>query len=110
MAIVRSDARTRQIIGMAIEVSKRNGWPFELFGAVEQQPGWIHFEVERRLLALDDGGLRRAVGRLRADGFKTEPAFAVVLGISGDPYRGLLALAAETDAALRARVAACDLG
>ncbi|QOZ36099.1 DUF4269 domain-containing protein [Bradyrhizobium sp. CCBAU 53421] len=90
-----------------------DGWPFELFGdrsPVDQQQGWIHFEVERRLLALDDGRLRRAVGKLRADGLKTEPAFAAVLGIPGDPYRGLLGLAAETDAALRARLAACDPG
>ena len=90
-----------------------NGWPFELFGdqrPAHQQRGWIHFEVERRLLALDDGRLRRAVGKLRADGLKTEPAFAAVLGISGDPYRGLLELAAESDAELCARLAACGLG
>ncbi len=62
-----------------------DGWPFELFGdqrPVDRQPGWIHFDVERRLLALDDGRLRQAVGRLRAGGLKTEPAFAAVLGIS----------------------------
>ncbi|WP_076862876.1 DUF4269 domain-containing protein [Bradyrhizobium mercantei] len=90
-----------------------DGWPFELFGdrqPVEQQRGWIHFEVERRLLALDDGRLRRAVGSLRAGGLKTEPAFAAALEISGDPYRGLLELAVETDAELRARLAACDPG
>ncbi|MGF6310728.1 hypothetical protein ABIB82_004919 [Bradyrhizobium sp. i1.8.4] len=90
-----------------------DGWPFELFGdqcPVEQQSGWIHFEVERRLLALDDGRLRRAVGKSRAGGLKTEPAFAAALGIPGDPYRGLLELAAETDAELRARLAAPDLG
>ena len=90
-----------------------DGWPFELFGdrqPVEQQRGWIHFEVERRLLALDDGRLRRAVGSSRAGGLKTEPAFAAVLGISGDPFRGLLELAHETDAELRARLAACDFG
>ncbi|GIQ75062.1 DUF4269 domain-containing protein [Bradyrhizobium sp. RD5-C2] len=90
-----------------------DGWPFELFGdqlPVRQQRGWIHFEVERRLLALDDGRLRRAVSELRADGLKTEPAFAAALGIPGDPYPGLLELAAETDAALRARLAACGLG
>lgn len=90
-----------------------DGWPFELFGdhrPVDQQRGWIHFEVEWRLLALDGGTLRRAVGKLRADGLKTEPAFAAVLGISGDPYRGLLQLAAETDAELRARLAVRGLG
>ncbi|MGY4477466.1 DUF4269 domain-containing protein [Bradyrhizobium sp. USDA 3364] len=90
-----------------------DGWAFELFGdqrPVEQQPGWIHFEVERRLLALDDGRLQRAIRELRTGGAKTEPAFAAVLGISGDPYRGLIELAAETDATLRARLAACDFG
>jgi len=90
-----------------------DGWPFELFGdpcPVDQQRGWIHFEVERRLLALDDGRLRRAVRTLRARGLKTEPAFAAVLGISGDPYRGLLELATETDTELRVRLAACRLG
>ncbi|TCU75004.1 uncharacterized protein DUF4269 [Bradyrhizobium sp. R2.2-H] len=83
------------------------GWPFELFGdprPVDQQEGWLHFEIERRLLALDDGRLRKAVADHRARGMKTEPAFAVVLGIAGDPYAGLLALARESDAHLRARL------
>jgi hypothetical protein len=35
---------------------------------------------------------------------KTEPAFAAVLGIAGDPYVGLLALARESDTDLRARL------
>ncbi|WP_456660838.1 hypothetical protein [Bradyrhizobium sp. JR3.5] len=41
---------------------------------------------------------------------RTEPAFVALLGIPGDPYRGLLELAAEADAALRARLAACGFG
>lgn len=41
MAIVRPDARTRQIIGMAIEVSKRNGWPFELFATEAEGLAWL---------------------------------------------------------------------
>ncbi|WP_407152577.1 DUF4269 domain-containing protein [Bradyrhizobium sp. ORS 86] len=88
-----------------------DGWPFELFGdtrPVEEQSGWLHFEVERRLLALDDGRLRQAVGTQRGAGMKTEPAFAAVLGIGGDPYRGLLELAAASDAELRALLAASD--
>lgn len=107
-ALHRWTAGTRPVIARFVW----DGWPVELFGdqrPVDQQPGWIHFEVERRLLALDDGRLRREIGKLRTAGLKTEPAFAVVLGISGDPYRGLLELAAETDAELRARLAACDL-
>lgn len=109
MSRYRWTSGTRPVIARFV----RDGWPFELFGdhrPVDQQRGWIHFEVERRLLALDGGTLRRAVGKLRADGLKTEPAFAAVLGISGDPYRGLLQLAAETDAELRARLAVRGLG
>ncbi|MBR0860231.1 DUF4269 domain-containing protein [Bradyrhizobium liaoningense] len=84
-----------------------DGWPFEIFGAqrpVDEQQGWLHFEIERRLLALDDGRLRNAVVRLRSRGAKTEPAFAAVLGIAGDPYRGLLDLVQETDDQLRTRL------
>ncbi|WP_225120413.1 DUF4269 domain-containing protein [Bradyrhizobium sp. BRP22] len=83
------------------------GWPFEVFGdsrPVDQQYGWLHFEIEKRLLDLDDGRLRKAVLQRRSLGDKTEPAFAAVLGISGDPYRGLLELASATDAQLRARL------
>jgi hypothetical protein len=83
------------------------GWRFEVFGEakpVDQQRGWRHFEVERRLLVLDDGRLRDAVIRQRSLGTKTEPAFASALGIPGDPYLGMLDLADETDAQLRARL------
>lgn len=44
MAIVRSDARTRQIIGMAVEVSKRKGWPFELFASELEGLEWLSSE------------------------------------------------------------------
>lgn len=83
------------------------GWPFEVFGeaiAVDRQNGFLHFEVQRKLLELDDGRLRAAVVRQRALGLKTEPAFAAVLGLTGDPYRALLDLASESDARLRARL------
>jgi len=83
------------------------GWPFEIFGGsrpVGEQAGWRHFAIEKRLLDLDDGRLRRAVMALRARGQKTEPAFAVALGIEGDPYRALLDLEGEHDASLRSRL------
>ena len=83
------------------------GWPFEVFGdhrPVDQQRGWQHFEIERRLLALDDGRLRKAVARQRSEGIKTEQAIEAVLGINGDPYLVLLDLVAETDAQLRLRL------
>jgi hypothetical protein len=84
------------------------GWPFELFAdqrPVSEQRAWRHFDVERRLLALDSGGLRETVLRLRAEGLKTEPAFAEALKLDGDPYLAMLALFPESDAQLRARLA-----
>ncbi|MFB2552451.1 DUF4269 domain-containing protein [Ensifer soli] len=84
------------------------GWTIELFAApepVRRQPGWRHFAVERRLL--DRGGLalRARVMALRRAGMKTEPAFAAVLGLAGDPYRVLLDLDAEDDETLDRRLA-----
>jgi len=84
------------------------GWPFELFAdrrPVCEQRAWRHFDVERRLLALDSGWLRQSVLRLRGDGLKTEPAFAAALKLDGDPYLAMLALFPERDAQLRVRLA-----
>jgi hypothetical protein len=71
------------------------GWPFEIFGqaiVVTEQVGWRHFMVERRLLALGGPALKSAILRARHLGEKTEPAFAGVLGLTGEPYQALLDL------------------
>lgn len=78
-------------------------WRIELYGEaipVEQQRGWRHFVVERRLLALGGNGFRIAVLALRQRGMKTEPAFAAALGQSGDPYLTLLDLGEQDDETL----------
>jgi len=65
------------------------GWPFEIFissAPVQDQAGWRHFEVERRLLSLGGPAFRTAICVLRAVSVKTEPAFACVLKLEGDPY------------------------
>jgi len=83
------------------------GWLFELFGQarpVAEQLGWRHFAIERRLLALGGEPLRAAVMARRHAGAKTEPAFAQVLGLTGDPYATLLTLEQLDDASLRARI------
>jgi hypothetical protein len=83
------------------------GWAFELFGSPEPvaaQPGWRHFLVERRLLAIGGDRLRAAILALRHAGAKTEPAFAQLLGLAGDPYAELLTLEAESDAELARRL------
>ncbi len=64
---------------------------------VEQQRGWRHLVVEQRLLALGGEGLLEAVLALRRQSMKTEPAFAAVLKLTGDPYLALLDLAKQDD-------------
>lgn len=82
------------------------GWPFEIFGSVQpvdEQAGWRHFVVERRLLALGGERFRQAVMAQRRRGQKTEPAFAAVLGLAGpDPYAAMLALYGHSDSQLAA--------
>jgi len=75
-------------------------WQIQLYGEaipVERQRGWRHFTVERRLLAVGGQDLRAAVLALRQRGMKTEPAFAAVLGLKGDPYVALLDLGEQGD-------------
>jgi hypothetical protein len=79
------------------------GWRIEIYGAaipVEQQRGWRHFAVEQRLLALGGEALAATVLAQRGRGMKTEPAFAAVLGLSGDPYLALLDLGEQDDQTL----------
>ncbi|MUG43960.1 DUF4269 domain-containing protein [Paenibacillus woosongensis] len=68
------------------------GFEFELFGQakpVEQQNAYLHMIVEHHLLTANPH-YRAAVIRLKEQGMKTEPAFAQVLGLDGDPYKELL--------------------
>ncbi|KHL25965.1 phage capsid protein [Croceibacterium mercuriale] len=81
------------------------GWTIELFGQASpilEQYGWRHFLVEQRLLTLGGEIFRAAVMAWRNKGMKTEPAFAAVLGLHGDPYQALLNLEGCSDMELTA--------
>jgi hypothetical protein len=82
-----------------------DSWPIEIFGSsepVERQSGWRHFAVERRLLALAPSSFHDAIMRHRHAGMKTEPAFAKVLGLAGDPHKAMLELADKSEPVLQA--------
>lgn len=67
----------------------------ELFGQnipTRQQPGYRHMLVEYRLLQEYGEDFRQQIIQLKQQGVKTEPAFAQVLGLSGNPYEVLLLL------------------
>jgi len=84
------------------------GLPVEIFAQpvpTRLQAGYRHMIVEARLLRQGGHSLRRRIRRLKEEGWKTEPAFARVLGLPGDPYDALLDLEALGDAALRTLIA-----
>lgn len=71
---------------------------------VYAQAGFRHMVVEGRLLALGGARLRDRVRAEKRAGARTEPAFARVLGLAGDPYAAILELEPWPFAALQALV------
>ena len=70
----------------------------EVFGQntpVTQQPAYRHMLIEYRLLAKYSKSFRAEIIKLKEQGLKTEPAFARLLGLHGDPYTELLKLEDE---------------
>ncbi|WP_068612794.1 DUF4269 domain-containing protein [Paenibacillus tuaregi] len=79
-------------------------WPVEIFGQpvpTRQQNGYKHMLIEHRMLRLYGEDFKQDVIRLKAGGVKTEPAFAELLGLSGDPYQALLELFDSSDQELK---------
>lgn len=80
------------------------GTPVEIYCAptpVFEQAGFRHMTIEARLLTVGRSALRKRVHALKVAGMKTEPAFAQVLGLSGDPYAALLELESWSSEQLR---------
>lgn len=79
-------------------------WPVEIFAQavpVYQQNAYLHMQVEWSLLQLWGEAGHREIRRLKQAGWKTEPAFAHVLGLKGDPYRAMRDLAGLQELELR---------
>lgn len=67
----------------------------EIFGQnipTKQQFAYRHLIVEHQLLNKYGEDLRLQIVELKRQGYKTEPAFALALGLKGDPYSELLNL------------------
>lgn len=84
------------------------GFCFELFAQpvpVRKQNAYRHMAIESRLLALGGPDAYDEIRRLKQEGIKTEPAFAIYFDIPGDdPYQALLALEQASDRELHARL------
>ena len=71
------------------------GYHFEIFGQnrpVKEQEAYRHMIIEWKILREKGEDFRQQIIALKKQGFKTEPAFANLLGLSGDPYQELLQL------------------
>jgi len=67
----------------------------EIFGQglpTRQQLAYRHMMIEHKLLKENGVDFREQVLELKRQGLKTEPAFALLLGLDGDPYLALLDL------------------
>lgn len=97
--------RRKKVRGVesAILRLQQDGMSIELFAQpvpVLHQWGVRHFLVEARLLAIAGDPLRRAVRAQKKAGVRTEPAFAALLGLPGEPYRQMWALSFAADTVL----------
>jgi len=67
----------------------------EIFGQntpTEKQNAYRHMLIEHKLLLEKGEAFRQQIIELKKQGFKTEPAFATLLGLKGDAYEELLKL------------------
>lgn len=72
------------------------GFPVEVFGQPvpsRENRAYRHMTAEARLLAVAGAEAVAEIRRLKAEGLKTEPAFAEYFALPGDPYETLLTLA-----------------
>ncbi len=69
------------------------GFPFEVVAQpipVTEQVAYRHMINEWRVLQQKGDTFRRGIIELKKKGLKTEPAFARLLGLEGDPYEAML--------------------
>ncbi|WP_319591622.1 DUF4269 domain-containing protein [uncultured Draconibacterium sp.] len=72
-----------------------NGFVLEVFGQnrpSRQQNAYRHMLVEHKLLLERGEDFRQNIIDLKLQGYKTEPAFALQLGLKGNPFEALLEL------------------
>lgn len=74
---------------------KIEGFEIEIFGQnkpATQQNAYRHMLIEYKLLLENGEAFRQEIISLKKQGYKTEPAFAKLLGMKGNAYEELLKL------------------
>ncbi|MGO4911693.1 DUF4269 domain-containing protein [Leeuwenhoekiella sp. W20_SRS_FM14] len=85
---------TKQLDGIESTIAefKTDHFLFEIFGQnipTEKQNAYRHMLIENRILIAKGFDFKQSIKKLKSEGLKTEPAFAVLLGLKGDPYSEL---------------------
>ena len=91
----RRDA-TDHVEAAAVVRFECDGLPIEIFATdrpAREQYGFVHMLIEARILHVMGDGFARKIQDLKQAGIKTEPAFASLLQLDGDPYLALAKLA-----------------
>jgi hypothetical protein len=89
-------SQEEKIIGSHSSVLARfqlEEFEIELFGQnipTQEQSAYKHMLIEHQILQQKGKSFRQEIIRLKKEGMKTEPAFAKLLGLHGDPYEALL--------------------
>ena len=82
---------------------EEGGMVLEIFASrtdSEKSNAFRHMLIENRILDLAGREFRKKVVALKKQGMKTEPAFAKLLGLKGEPYLALLELEGVSDEVL----------
>jgi hypothetical protein len=86
---LRQRPATRHVAAALVVRFECEGLPVEIFATncpTRSQYGFVHMLIEARILFVMGDEFARQVRELKQLGIKTEPAFARLLGLSGDPY------------------------
>jgi len=86
--MIESSARSAIIANFFID-----DFEIEIFGQgtiTTQQSAYKHMLIEHKLLIEKGEKFRKEIIQLKQQSFKTEPAFAKLMGIQGNPYTALL--------------------
>ena len=87
--------KSKRLSGIDSFISNFNllGFKFEIVAQpipVREQVAFRHMVAEMKILSEKGEDFRRKILELKQSGIKTEPAFAQLLGLEGDPYQELL--------------------
>lgn len=87
--------KLRNKVETSIASFKATHFIIEIFAqniASEKQNAFRHMLIEHRIMENKGISFKNKIIALKQSGYKTEPAFAKLLGLDGDPYKALLEL------------------